>query len=83
MKDEQKRLARRINDLCKQKGISYYVLSYKSAVPLTTLIHIVDGSTKNPGIYTIFKLCDGLGITLKEFFDSEEFDMIGGDLPEE
>ena len=83
MKDKQKIIAKRINDLCKKKGMSYYILAYKSAVPLTTLLHIVDGSTKNPGIYTIFKLCDGFGITVKEFFDTEEFHIIGDELPEE
>lgn len=72
-KDKQKVLADRINTLCKQNGISYYALSYKSTVPLTTLLHIVDGSTKNPGIFTITKICEGLGITLKEFFDTDAF----------
>lgn len=69
-------LVERINNLCKQKRMTYYALSYKSAVPMTTLIHIVDKSTVNPGVLTIGKLCDGFGITLKEFFDSPEFDNI-------
>ncbi|NBJ92719.1 XRE family transcriptional regulator [Parablautia muri] len=56
--------------------MTYYALSYKSAVPMTTLIHIVDKSTVNPGVLTIGKLCDGFGITLKEFFDSPEFESI-------
>ena len=73
MNDQQKILANRINDLCKKRGISYYALSYKSAVPLTTLLHIVDGSTKNPGILTIIRICDGLEISLKDFFDRKEF----------
>lgn len=72
-KDKQKVLADRINALCKKRGISYYSLSYKSTVPLTTLLHIVDGSTKNPGIFTIVKICEGLDITLKEFFDTDAF----------
>ena len=67
-------LPNRIKQLCKEKGLTYYGLSYKSTIPLTTLIHITDGSTKNPGIITIMKICDGLGITLKEFFDTSEFD---------
>ena len=70
---QQKILANRINDLCKKRGISYYALSYKSAVPLTTLIHIVYGSTKNPGILTVIKICEGLDISLKDFFDTEDF----------
>lgn len=67
-------LVERINNLCKKKRMTYYALSYKSAVPMTTLIHIMDKSTVNPGVLTIGKLCDGFGITLKEFFDSPEFE---------
>ena len=64
----RKILADRINNLCKEQGITYYALSYKSAVPLTTLLHIVNGSTKNPGIFTIHKICEGFEISLKDFF---------------
>lgn len=67
-------LVERINNLCKEKRMTYYALSYASAVPMTTLMHIVDKSTANPGVLTIGKLCDGFGITLKEFFDSSEFE---------
>lgn len=71
--DEHKKLAKRINYLCQKEGISYYKLSYRSAVPITTLMHIIDCSTKNPGIFTIIKLCNGLNITVKDFFDTEDF----------
>lgn len=70
----QDMLVERINNLCKEKRLSYYALSYQSTVPLTTLMHIVDKSTINPGIITISKICDGFGITMKEFFDSPEFE---------
>lgn len=73
MKHKKKVLANRINELCKEQRISYYTLSYKSTVPLTTLLHIVDGSTQNPGIMTIIKICEGLNISIKDFFDTEEF----------
>ncbi len=72
----QDMLVERINNLCKERRMSYYALSYESAVPMTTLMHIVDKTTMNPGVLTIGKLCDGLGITLKEFFDSPEFESI-------
>ncbi|MDO4323168.1 MAG: helix-turn-helix domain-containing protein [Lachnospiraceae bacterium] len=71
--DEQRILSKRIEYLCKKQGISYYSLSYKSAVPMTTLMHIIDCSTKNPGVFTIMKICSGLNITVKEFFDTKEF----------
>ena len=67
-------LVERINNLCKEKRMTYYALSYASAVPMTTLMHIVDKSTVNPGVLTIGKLCEGFGITLKEFFNATEFD---------
>lgn len=70
----QEMLIERINNLCKENRMSYYALAYKSAVPLTTLMHIVDKTTANPGIITISKICDGFGITMKDFFDSPEFD---------
>lgn len=72
----QDMLVERINNLCKEKRMTYYALSYASAVPMTTLMHIVDKSTVNPGILTIGKLCEGFGITLKDFFDSPEFEDI-------
>ncbi|HIR28650.1 MAG TPA: helix-turn-helix transcriptional regulator [Candidatus Choladousia intestinigallinarum] len=70
--DGQQLIIDRIKDLCREKNMSYYMLSYRSTVPLTTLLHILDGSTKNPGIFTILKLCNGLGISIIEFFDTEE-----------
>lgn len=69
-------LVERINNLCKEKRMTYYALSYASAVPMTTLMHIVDKSTVNPGVLAIGKLCEGFGITLKEFFNAPEFDDI-------
>lgn len=73
MMEEQKILSKRIEYFCKKNGISYYSLSYKSAVPMTTLMHIINCSTKNPGIFTIFKICNGLNISITEFFSTEEF----------
>lgn len=69
-------LVERINNLCKEKRMTYYALSYASAVPMTTLMHIVDKSTVNPGVLTIGKLCEGFGISLREFFDSPEFESV-------
>ena len=70
---EQSKLTKRIQLLCQKQGISYYTLSYRSTVPMTTLMHILDGSTKNPGLFTIIKICNGFNMTVKDFFDAEEF----------
>ncbi len=60
-------IGRESKELCWNLDMSYYWLAYKSAVPITTLMHIIDGSTKNPGVYTLMKICDRFGITLIEF----------------
>ena len=75
-KEVHRTLTSRIDQICKEKGISYYTLSYKATIPMTTLLHIREGTTQNPGIFTIMKICDGLGVSMKEFFDCEEFENI-------
>lgn len=69
----QKIISKRIQELCKEKKVSYYLLSYQSGTPFTTLMHVIDGTSKNPGIITIAKICDGFGITLSEFFNTDDF----------
>lgn len=66
-------LVDRIISLCDDRKLSYYQLAYESGVPLTTLLHIFNGPTKNPGVFTVAKLCGGLGISMSDFFDTEEF----------
>lgn len=63
----------RIRELCKERGITPNALGYLSGVPQATIKSILNGESKNPGIVTIKKLCDGLEITITEFFDTEEF----------
>ncbi len=59
--------------LCEQKNMSIHKLSTESAVPPSTIKNILYGKSKNPGIVTIKMLCDGLGISLVDFFNTEEF----------
>ena len=66
----------RIMELIEDQDITVNYLSTISAVPPTTLKNIIHGYTVNPGIVTIKKLCDGLEITLGEFFSTPEFDAL-------
>ncbi len=59
--------------LCEKKGMAIHKLAMESAIPPSTIKNILYGKSKNPGIVTIKMLCDGMGITLSEFFDTEEF----------
>ncbi|PWL50656.1 MAG: transcriptional regulator [Clostridiales bacterium] len=65
--------ANRIRQLCRERNITPNRLSYLSAVPQATIKSILAGESKNVGIITVKKLCDGLGISVVEFFDTEEF----------
>lgn len=76
MTKEQAILVDRIDVLCKESGDSYYTLAYKASIPVTTLMHIIHGETKNPGIFTVMRICDAFDLSLKEFFDTEEFTSI-------
>ncbi len=69
-------IAARILQLCKERGITPNGLSYISAVPQAMIKSILNGESKNPGTVTIKKLCDGLEITLGEFFSTPEFDQL-------
>lgn len=73
MEKQKKIVVDRINELCKEKNLSYYQLAYRSTVPMSTLMNILNGKTKNPSIFTIVKFCDAFGISLVEFFDTDAF----------
>lgn len=70
----------RINELIKEKNISPNGLSYLSGVSQSTIKSILNGESKNPGIVTIKKLCDGLEVSLIEFFNTESFENLEQEL---
>lgn len=63
----------RLLQLCGQKNMSLHRLATESAVPPSTIKNILYGKSTNPGIVTIKMLCDGLGISLVDFFDTPTF----------
>ncbi len=48
-------------------------LAAESGVAPSTVKNILYGKSQNPGIVTLKMLCDGLGISLTEFFETDEF----------
>ena len=63
----------RIYELCRERNITPNALSYMSGISQSTLKSILNGESKNPGIVTLKKICDGLDITMVEFFDTPEY----------
>ena len=74
--DTKEAVANRIRQLCNERGITPNGLSNLAAVPQATIKSILNFESKNPGVVTIKKLCDGFEITLGEFFDTAEFDSL-------
>ena len=62
----------RILYLCDERGINK--LATISALPPSSVKNILYGKSQNPKLLTIKMICDGLGITLGEFFSTPEFD---------
>lgn len=66
-------VANRIIELCSERNMSINGLARSAGLPPTTVKNILNGASRNPGIVTIKIICDGLGITLIDFFDTESF----------
>lgn len=66
----------RILQLCEERNISINHLATISALPPSSVKNILYGKSQNPKLLTIKLICDGLGITLGEFFSTPAFDAL-------
>ena len=73
-------VARRILELCAEHNIAINALANTSGVAPSTVYSMLNEKSKNPGVVSIKKLCDGLGITISEFFDTEYFNNLEQEL---
>ena len=71
--DIGKAVRERILELCREKKLSVNKLSSLSGVTQSTVHNIVSGRNHSATVSTIQKLCDGMGISIEEFFHSELF----------
>lgn len=67
-------VAMRILELCEEKQIAVNSLANLSGVSPSTVYSMLNEKSQNPGVVSIKKLCDGLEISLREFFNSPLFD---------
>ena len=63
----------RIKKLCAEKGITLNKLSTICGITQSTLNNIVSGRNNSTTVSTVKKICDGLEITIQEFFASDLF----------
>ena len=71
-------IVNRIREICEEKSINVCDASLKGGMSPSALYDLIKGRTKCSKVITVKRFCEGAGISLKEFFDREYFD-----LPEE
>ena len=71
--DTRAAVATRLVVLCDEHKMTINKLANVSGVSPSTVKSILYGKSKNPGIVTIKYLCDGLGISLNDFFNTTVF----------
>ena len=69
-------VAGRIRGLCRERGIKVNELANISGVTPSTVYSLLDPKRRDVSVITVKKLCDGLGMTLGEFFSAAEFDAL-------
>ena len=72
----------RILQLCGEREISINKLATICALPPSSIKNILYGKSQNPKLITIKMICDGLDITLGEFFSTPEFDALEQEIKE-
>ena len=66
-------IALRFQNLCAARGIRYNELATRSGVTPSTVYSMMDPKRRDLSVVTLKKLCDGLGITIIDFFNDDLF----------
>lgn len=69
-------VAQRIVDLCKERKIAINALGNISGVNPSTIYSMLNTKSNNPGVVSLQKICDGLEITIRDFFNDDLFNDI-------
>lgn len=69
-------LGSRLKELCEAQNITYHELGQKIGMPGRRIYRMANGMVSNPGVFTMLAICNGLDVTLNEFFNTEEFNNI-------
>ncbi len=69
-----KAVKNRILQLCAERNMNINAFADEAGLAPSSVKNILYGKSKNPKIATIKIICDGFNISLKEFFDTPEFD---------
>lgn len=67
-------VAKRIIDLCEERNLAVNALASEAGISPSTIYSMLNEKSQNPGVVSIKKICDGLEISVRDFFDCDLFD---------
>lgn len=69
-------ISKKLTKICKERSISVNKLASICCLTQSTVQNLIECNSSNPKLLTIIRICDGLEISLSEFFDDELFDQL-------
>lgn len=69
-------VVQRFQEICRERGINFNELATLSGVTPSTVYSMMDTRRRDVSVVTIKKLCDGLEISLGDFFSTPEFEAL-------
>ena len=66
-------ISEKILKICIEKNITPNKLASICCLTQSTVQNLINGKSKNPKLLTIIRICEGLNIDLKDFFDDKIF----------
>ena len=69
-------ISNKILNIISSKNISINKLAHICNISQSTIEHLVNKQNKNPKLSTIIRICKGLNIPLKDFFDDNDFEKL-------
>lgn len=69
-------VSKKLLNICNEREISVNKLATISCLTQSTVQNIIECNSNNPKMLTIVRICDGLSINLKDFFDDDLFEEI-------
>lgn len=67
-------VAKRIVEMCNERELTVNAVANIAGISPSTIYSMLNYKSRNPGVVSLHKICYGLGVTLRDFFDSDIFD---------
>lgn len=69
-------IVKRFQQLCRERSIKYNELATMSGVTPSTVYSMMDMRRKDVSVITVQKLCDGLDISISDFYNDPIFEQL-------